>query len=192
METERDKDLQKWLDRRRIVKQCGLILLEDKESDLSKSCCEYSCSLKEQKYCKNILLPIPLKVIYVKSSLPGSASNIHKDILNALKRPSNTSNLRNLRERVFNMFKLHKVELLIVDCAHLLKREAMVELIKIYDDLNIAVVISGNYDLDKKLSRYKGYRHIHNAFLRVHKYGSLTIDKDRQSTPNRLPPDPIP
>ena len=103
METERDKDLQKWLDRRRIVKQCGLILLEDKESDLSKSCCEYSCSLKEQKYCKNILLPIPLKVIYVKSSLPGSASNIHKDILNALKRPSNTSNLRNLRERVFNI-----------------------------------------------------------------------------------------
>lgn len=173
IETERDEDLHSWLDRRRKSKQCGL-LLEDKGSNLSQSCYEYSCSLASQK---GSLLSIPLKVLYVKTSSPGGASDVHTDILNALKRPLNTGSLRDLRKRVRGTLKSYQVQLLIVDDAHLLKRKAMVELTKLYEDLRLPVVMSGAYDLEDRLSKSRGYEHISNVFLAVHNYRTLTIDE---------------
>ena len=173
VETERDEDLHHWLDRVRKLKQCGLIL-EDKGSNLSQSCYEYFCSLARQK---GNLLSIPLKVLYIKTSLPGGANDIHTDILNTLKRPLNTGNLRDLRKRVRGTLKSYQVQLLIVDDAHLLKRKAMVELIKLYEDLRISVVMAGAYDLEDRLSRSRGYEHINNVFLALHNYRLLTIDE---------------
>lgn len=173
IEIERDEDLHDWLDRQRKSKQCGLIL-EDEGSNLSQSCYEYSCSMASQK---GSLLSIPLKVLYLKTSLPGGANDIHIDILNALKRPLNTGGLRDLRKRVRGTLRLYQVQLLIVDDAHLLKRKAMVELTKIYEDLRLPVVMSGAYDLEDRLSKSRGYEHISNFFLAVHKYRTLTIDE---------------
>ncbi|VEP14846.1 hypothetical protein H1P_2910007 [Hyella patelloides LEGE 07179] len=126
---------------------------------------------------KGNLLSIPLKVLYVKTSLPGGANDIYIDILNTLKRPLNTGNLRDLRKRVRGTLKSYQVQLLIVDDAHLLKRKAMVELIKIYEDLRLPVIMSGAYDLEDRLSRSRGYEHISNVFLAVHNYRTLTIDE---------------
>ena len=173
IETERDENLHSWLDYQRKTKQCGLIL-EDKGSNLSQSCYEYYVSSTNQK---GKLLSIPLKVLYVKTSQPGGANDIHTDILNALNRPLNTGNLRDLRKRVRGTLKLYQVQLLIMDDAHLLKRKAMVELIKLYEDLRVPVVMSGAYDLEERLSRSKGYEHVSNVFLSVHNYRTLTIDE---------------
>ena len=173
IETERDEYLHDWLDRNRKSKRCGLII-EDKGSNLSQSCYEYSCSLASQK---GNLLSIPLKVLYVKTSLPGGANDIHTDILNVLNRPLNTGSLRDLRKRVRGTLKLYQVQLLIVDDAHLLKRKAMVELTKIYEDLRLPVVISGAIALEDRLSTSRGYGHINNSFLAVHRYKTLTIDE---------------
>ena len=173
IETERDEDLHRWLDKQRKLKLCGL-LLEDKGSNLSQSCYDYFISLVHQK---DNLLSIPLKVLYVRTSLPGGANDIHIDILNALKRPLNAGQLRDLRKRVRATLKSYQVQLLIIDDAHLLKRKAMVELIKIYEDLKISVVMSGAYDLEDRLSQSRGYEHINNMFLTVHSYRTLTIDE---------------
>ena len=115
--------------------------------------------------------------MYVKTSLPRGANDIHTDILNTLKRPLNTGNLRDLRKRVRGTLKSYQVQLLIVDDAHLLKRKAMVELIKLYEDLRIPVVMAGAYDLEDRLSRSSGYEHINNVFLAIHNYRLLTIDE---------------
>ena len=173
IETERDEDLHRWLDRQRKLKLCGL-LLEDKGSNLSQSCYDYFDSLVVQK--DNLLLT-PVKVLYVRTSLPGGANDIHIDILNALKRPLNAGQLRNLRRRVRGTLKSYQVQLLIVDDAHLLKRKAMVELVKIYEDLKIPVIMSGAYDLEERLFQSKGYEHINNMFLTVHNYRTLTLDE---------------
>ena len=53
----------------------------------------------------------------------------------------------------------------------------MVELVKIYEDLKIFVVMSGAYDLEERLSQSRGYEHINNMFLTVHSYRTLTIDE---------------
>ncbi|MDJ0596660.1 MAG: ATP-binding protein [Pleurocapsa sp. MO_226.B13] len=173
IETERDKDLHIWLDQRRKLKQCGLVL-EDKGSNLSQSCYDYFDSSVRQK--DNLLLT-PVKVLYVKTSLPGGAIDIHIDILNALKRPLNRGQLRDLRRRVQGTLKSYQVQLLIVDDAHLLKRKAMDELVKIYEDLNISIVMAGVYDLNNRLSDSKGYEHISNMFLAVHNYRNLRRDE---------------
>ena len=172
IETERDVDLHKWFDKQKKLKLCGLVL-EDKGSNLSQSCYDYFNSLVGQK---DNLLSIPVKVLYVRTSLPGGANDIHIDILNALKRPLNAGQLRDLRRRVRGTLKSYQVQLLIVDDAHLLKRKAMVELVKIYEDLNIPVVMSGAYDLEERLSQSKGYEHINNMFLTIYNYRTLTLD----------------
>ena len=176
IQTERDEDLYRWLDKQRNLKLCGL-LLEDKGSNLSQSCYEYFDSLVRQK--DNLLLT-PVKVLYVRTSLPGGANDIHIDILNALKRPLNAGQLRDLRKRVRATLKSYQVQLLIIDDAHLLKRKAMVELIKIYEDLKISVVMSGAYDLEERLSQSRGYEHINNMFLTVHSYRTLNMDEVKE------------
>ncbi len=173
IKTKRDEDLYKWLNQQRKLKLCGLVL-EYKGSNLSQSCYEYFDSLVRQK---DNLLSIPVNVLYVRTSLPGGANDIHIDILNALKRPLNAGQLRDLRRRVRGTLKSYQVQLLIVDDAHLLKRKAMVELVKIYEDLKIPVVMSGAKDLEDRLSTSKGYEHISNMFLREHKYRKLTLDE---------------
>ena len=173
IETERDEDLHRWLDKQRKLKLCGLVL-EDKGSNLSQSCYDYFDSLVVQK--DNLLLT-PLKVLYVRTSLPGGANDIHIDIINALKRPLNAGQLQDLRNRVRGTLKSYQVQLLIVDDAHLLKRKAMVELVKIYEELKIPVVMSGAYDLEERLSQSRGYEHINNMFLSVHNYRTLTFDE---------------
>ena len=67
IETERDADLHRWLDKQRKLKLCGLVL-EDKGSNLSQSCYDYFDSLVRQK---DNLLSIPVKVLYVRTSQPG-------------------------------------------------------------------------------------------------------------------------
>ena len=79
--------------------------------------------------------------------------------------------------RVKGTLKAYQVQLLIVDDAHVLKRKAMVELVKIFDDLKIPVVMSAAYDLEARLSQSKGYEHINNMFLSVHNYRTLTKDE---------------
>lgn len=171
--TERDLALHKWLNEQKKSKVCGLVL-EDKGSDLSRACYHYFSHSVPQR---ENLISIPWKVLYVRTSQPGGANHIHIDILNALNRPLNSGTLRDLRMRVKGTLKAYQVQLLIVDDAHVLKRKAMVELIKIYEELKIPVVMSGVYDLEERLSRSKGYEHINNMFLAVHNYRTLTQDE---------------
>lgn len=53
----------------------------------------------------------------------------------------------------------------------------MVELTKIHEDLRLPVIMSGAYDLEDRLSTSRGYEHVSNFFLAVHKYRTLTIDE---------------
>lgn len=171
--TERDLELQRWLNSQKKSKVCGLVI-EDKGSDLSRSC--FHCS-SNPRAKKEHLVSVPFDVVYVRTSQPGGANDVHTDILNVLERPLNTGNLRDLRKRVRGNLKAYKVKLLIVDDAHVLKRNAMVELIKIHEDLKIPVVMAGAYDLEEILSRTKGYEHINNAFLTIHNYRTLSEDE---------------
>ena len=171
--TERDSDLHQWLDEQKKSKVCGLVI-EDKGCDLSRACYNYFSHSAAQR---ENLISIPLKVLYVRTSQPGGANHIYIDILNALNRPLNSGTLRDLRMRVKGTLKAYQVQLLIVDEAHVLKRKAMVELVKIFDDLKIPVVMSAAYDLEARLSQSKGYEHINNMFLSVHNYRTLTKDE---------------
>ncbi|MGB5710462.1 MAG: hypothetical protein WBM44_06085 [Waterburya sp.] len=85
IQTERDEDLYRWLDQQRKLKLCGL-LLEDKGSNLSQSCYDYFDSLVCQK--DNLLLT-PVKVLYVRTSLPGGAILTFHGIFFSIKRSLN-------------------------------------------------------------------------------------------------------
>lgn len=170
---ERDSALHKWLDKQKQSKVCGLAV-EDRGSNLSRSCYDYFLNSSPQR---ENLISIPLKVLYVRTSQPGKNTHLFIDLLNALKHPLNSGTLRDLRKRVRGTLKKYQVKLLIVDDAHILKRNAMVELIKIHDDLKIPVVMAGAYDLEERLSRTKGYEHINNAFFSIHSYRTLTQDE---------------
>lgn len=122
-------------------------------------------------------MSVPLDNFYVRASQSGRATTLLIDILNAFCTPLNSGSLRELRKRVIGNLKVYQVKLLIVDDAHLLKREAMIELIRIYDDLRIPVVMTGVEDLQTKLDSSKEYKHIYNAFLKTHYYRKLTKDE---------------
>jgi DNA transposition AAA+ family ATPase len=81
--------------------------------------------------------------------------------------------LRDLLARVQGTLKAYQVKLLLVDDAHILERQAMTELVKIFDDLRLPVVMAGINDLDRVLD-YKGYEHIYNTFLEAYNFRALS------------------
>lgn len=169
LETDREPEFYAWLDEQRTAKVCGLAL-EDKGSGLSKACQFYRLKSVRQR---RGLIEIPLKVLYVKASQPGAARHLFIDILEALNRPLKSGHLRDLRSRVRGTLKSYQVQLLLVDDAHVLERQAMTELVKIFDDLRLPVVMAGIYDLDRVLD-YKGYEHIYNTFLEAYDFRALS------------------
>ncbi|MDJ0903739.1 MAG: ATP-binding protein [Xenococcus sp. MO_188.B8] len=86
----------------------------------------------------------------------------------------NSGSLRDLRKRVTGTLKNYQVKLLLVDDAHVLKRQAMTELVKIFDDLRIPVVMAGVKELDQKLTQCQGYGHINNSFLGGYNFRTLS------------------
>ena len=173
IETDRELEFYHWLDEQRRAKVCGLAL-EDKGSGLSQACQYYRFTSVSQK---KQLFSIPLKVLYVKVSQPGAARHLFIDILNALQRPLNSGSLRDLRSRVKGTLKTYQVQLLLVDDAHVLKRQAMTELVKIFDDLRIPVVMAGVKELDQKLTQCQGYGHINNSFLGGYNFRTLSEEE---------------
>jgi hypothetical protein len=172
LELDRDLELFDWLDDQRDAKLCGYIV-SAYGSGLSKA-----CQLYRIKYVKRrgALLEIPAPVMYVNIHQHGSPTDLHRSLLEEFGHPlTHLGKLRELRTRCWATLKAYGVKLLIIDQAELLTLEAINELIDIFNQLKIPVILAGTYSLLETFTRSSlRYLQVHDAFLEFHEFPNLT------------------
>jgi AAA domain len=168
IETQRDLELHQCLDEHLDSRVC-LRVQSAKGAGLPKALQHY-----RMKYVKRrgVLQQIPTPVVYVKVQQPGRPIDLLIAVAEALAHDLRFPPLRDLRSRVWGTLKAYGVKLLIIDNAEYLSLEAFNELVEIFDNRKIPVVLAGTYHLDEILGRPK-YGRIYNSFLDFHDFRPL-------------------
>lgn len=169
IETQREIDLHRYLDEHLESKVCARVLAA-RGAGLPKALQQY-----RMKYVKRrgVLQQIPMPVLYVKVQQTGRPIDLMLAIAEALGHDLRFGPLRDLRARVWGTLKAYGVELLITDNAEYLSLEALNELVEIFDNRKIAVILADTYHLENILGRPK-YIRIYNSFLDFHDFRPLT------------------
>lgn len=169
IETQRETDLHRYLDEHLEAKVCARVLAA-KGAGLPKALQQY-----RMKYVKRrgVLQQIPMPVLYVKVQQPGRPMDLLLAVAEALGHDLRFGPLRDLRSRVWGTLKAYGVKLLIADNAEYLSLEALIELVEIFDNRKIPVVLAGTYHLENILGRPK-YVCVHNSFLDFHDFRPFT------------------
>lgn len=169
IETQRELDLHQYLDEHLDSRVCARILAA-KGAGLPKALQHY-----RMKYVKRrgVLQQIPTPVVYVKVQQPGRPMDLLLAIAESLAHDLRFGPLRDLRSRVWGTLKAYGVRLLIIDNVEYLSLETLNELVEIFDNRKIPVVLAGTYHLDEILGRPK-YGRIHNSFLDFHDFRPLS------------------
>ncbi|HEY9663206.1 MAG TPA: ATP-binding protein [Allocoleopsis sp.] len=174
---KRDVDLNDQLNYWRDLTLCGRITTLDRLG-LSKAFQHYS---REYVKRRGGLLQIPASVVSVEVEQYGSANNLFLLILKFFGNPYDfQKKLQVLRSQTWGTLKSARVRLLIINNADLLSLAALWELVRIFEELKISVVLAGFPDLDATLdpNNHKKQQarriEIHNTFLEYHQFNFLS------------------
>jgi len=123
--TDRASECFRWLDELRILKQCGRIIGprdEDKK-----------------------------RVSYVKAWSASSSKRLFSQILKDINHAAPTGKRQDLRPRLAGSLELFGLELVIIDNAENLQKEALLDLKQLFEECNVPVVLAGGKELDELL-----------------------------------------
>lgn len=171
----RDDVLFEQLNTWRDLKLCGRILTIDRLG-IQRSL-EYYMGTQVKR--RGSILQIPASIVLLEIEQNGSSTDLMLLILEFLSNPLDCGTLRDLRARVWGTLKAYGVKLLIVNNADLLSFKAFTELMRIFEKLNIPVVLAGMPYLDDILDvqklRNKKFVNIHNTFLKRCSFDNLSV-----------------
>ncbi|WP_040696846.1 AAA family ATPase [Nodosilinea nodulosa] len=171
----RDEALFEQLNTWRDLKLCARILTIDRLG--IQRALEYY--VRTQVKRRGSILQIPASIVLVEIEQNGSSTDLMLLILEFLSNPLDCGNLRDLRARVWGTLKAYGVKLLIVNNADLLSFKAFTELMRIFEKLNIPVVLAGMPYLDDMLDiqrlRNKKFVNIHNTFLKRCSFDTFSV-----------------
>lgn len=124
------------------------------------------------------LFEIPATVFYVEMLQRGKGTDLYQAILSEFGHPLATlGKLSNLRSRTWDNLKRYGVQILIIGKADYLKLEALNELIDLYDNLRIPVILAGSHYLEAILGRnHPAYVQVCNSFLEWYEFHLLTLE----------------
>lgn len=169
IETQRELDLHHYLDEHREAKVCARILSAE-GAVLSQALQQYRMTHVKRR---GVLQRIPMPVLYVKVQQYGRPMELLLAIAEAVGHDLRFGPLRDLRARVWGTLKAYGVELLLVDNADYLSLKALNELVEIFDNRQITVILAATYALEKTLGQPE-YVRVYNSFLDFHDFRPLT------------------
>lgn len=138
--TDRAWECFRWLDELRLLKQCGRII---GPRDVGKSRTSIQYREEGRK-----------RVSYVKAWTASSSKRLFTQILKDIKHAAPNGKHKDLRSRLAGSLELFGLELVIVDNADNLQREALLDLKQLFEESGVPVVLVGGHDLDNVLQEF--------------------------------------
>ncbi len=140
MRLEQVDELFDWLDENRQTRQSCRIVGESRIGKTT-SCVSYAKKMKEQGGRRSPIVP----VVYITSppNVTHSTKDLFVKILDELRYRAVRGTIADLRRRTYEVLKACEVEMLIIDEANQIKREAFLDVRNIDEELNIPVVLVG-------------------------------------------------
>lgn len=138
--TDRASECFRWLDELRLLKQCGRII---GPRDVGKSRTSIQYREEGRK-----------RVSYVKAWTASSSKRLFTQILKDIKHAAPNGKHKDLRSRLAGSLELFGLELVIVDNADNLQREALLDLKQLFEESGVPVVLVGGHDLDNVLQEF--------------------------------------
>jgi DNA transposition AAA+ family ATPase len=170
MELEYMKQIHDWLDMQRLSRQPGRIVAPPRAGK-SVTCDVYRLLNKPQKKPgRRDIVP----VLYLQAPGDCSSGELLILILELLKYGATTGKITDLRRRVQRVLRESQVEMLIIDEANFLKLNTFSEIARIYDLLNISIVLVGTDGLDNLIKRNE---YIHDRFIECFRFDVVSEKK---------------
>ncbi|MCG6138193.1 MAG: ATP-binding protein [Nostoc sp. LLA-1] len=138
--TDRASECFRWLDELRILKQCGRVI---GPRDVGKSRTSLHYRDEDKK-----------RVSYVKAWSASSSKRLFSQILKDINHAAPTGKRQDLRSRLAGSLELFGLELVIIDNAENLQKEAFLDLKQLFEESNIPIVLVGGKELDDILINY--------------------------------------
>jgi DNA transposition AAA+ family ATPase len=135
--TERASEYFRWLDELRFLKHCGRVI---GPRNVGKSRTSIHYRQEDRK-----------RVSYVRAWSESSSKRLFTQILKDINHAAANGKREDLRPRLAGSLELFGIELLIVDNADNLQREALLDLKQLFDESGVPIVLVGGQELDSKL-----------------------------------------
>lgn len=153
----------RWLDELRLLKQCGRVV---GLRDVGKS--RSSAYYREED---------TKRVSYVKAWSNSSSKRLFSQILKDVKHAAPRGKHHDLRSRLAACLEPFGIELLLIDNADNLQREALIDLKQLHEESGVPIVLIGGQDLDSSLRNFD----LLTCFPTLFEFDSLD-EKDFQKT----------
>jgi DNA transposition AAA+ family ATPase len=138
--TDRASQYFRWLDELRLLKQCGRVI---GPRDVGKSRSSVHYREEDRK-----------RVSYVKAWSNSSSKRLFSQILKDIHHAAPRGRRHDLRARLTGCLEPFGIELLLVDNADNLQREALVDLKQLYEESGVPIILIGGQDLDSSLQNF--------------------------------------
>jgi DNA transposition AAA+ family ATPase len=138
--TDRHSEYARWLDESRILKHCGRAI-GSREVGKSRSSVHYQDEDKK-------------RVAYVKAWSNSSSGRLFSQILKEIKHAAWRGKPKVLQDRLAGCLELFGIELLLIDNADNLQREALIDLKQLHEESGVPIVLIGGQDLDNTLVNF--------------------------------------
>ena len=132
--TDRASECFKWLDELRILKQCGRVI---GPRDVGKSRAALHYRNEDKK-----------RVSYVKAWSASSSKRLFSQILKDINHAAPTGKRQDLRPRLAGSLELFGLEIVIIDNAENLQKEALIDLKQLFEECHVPIVLVGGKELD--------------------------------------------
>ncbi len=138
--TDRTSQYFRWLDALRLLKQCGRVI-GPREVGKSRSSKHYREEDRKRVAC-------------VRAWSNPSSKRLCSQILQDVKHAAPRGKRHDLRARLAGCLEPFGIELLLVDNAENLQREALVDLKQLHEESGVPIVLIGGQDLDSSLQTF--------------------------------------
>jgi DNA transposition AAA+ family ATPase len=138
--TERASQYFRWLDELRLIKQCGRVI---GLRDVGKS--RSSLHYRHEDY---------KRVLYVKAWSNSSSKRLFSQILKDINHAEPGGKRKALRPRLAGCIGPFGIDLIVVDNADNLQKEAFLDLKQLYEESGVPIALVGSRDLDDGLENY--------------------------------------
>lgn len=135
--TDRAQEYFRWLDEIRLLRQCGRVI-GPRNVGKSRSSIQYS---EEDKK----------RISYVKAWSSFSSKRLFSAILQDIKHAAVMGRKEDLRPRLAGSLETFGIELVMIDNADQLQKEALLDLKNLFDESNVPIVLVGGRELDSLL-----------------------------------------
>ncbi|MBD1822851.1 ATP-binding protein [Cyanobacteria bacterium FACHB-DQ100] len=138
--TDRASQYFRWLDELRLLKQCGRVI-GAREVGKSRSSTHYRQEDRKRVSC-------------VKAWSNSSSKRLFSQILKDINHAAPRGRRQDLRARLAGCLEPFGIELLIIDNADNLQREALIDLKQLHEESGVPIVLIGRQDLDSTLQNF--------------------------------------